>query len=151
MGIYMGSMNPHGNSHGANLNGANTGQLSPVRMEPETRGSSMCAADLLLLPYSSAGGSSPSTLSAMHLPCVTRNAGGEDGTLQLAGWQSQLTMYPGQQVRQTVKKIILVLLHSHVPSLQAQGHIACWVTYSTSYPTSQPCCVIHAKKSLQFP
>ena len=87
----------------------------------------------------------------MHLPCVTGNVGGEDTTLQLVGWQSQLMWYPGQRVRGTVKKIILVLLHSDVSCLQAQGHIARWVAYSTSYPTSQLCCVINAKKSLQLP
>lgn len=55
-------------------------------------------------------------------------------------------LYPGQQIRWIVNKMVLVLL-----VWPAQSYLAYWVTYSTSFPTPQLYCAIHAKKSLQFP
>lgn len=67
-----------------NLHGLNE-LLSSGRTEPETPGIGMCAADLLLLPWSSSVGCSPSALSATPVLCVNGNVGGEGATLQLAG------------------------------------------------------------------
>ena len=130
------------------LHGANE-SLGPARTEPETPGSSTCAADLLLLPCCSSEGCSTALCNASPMrnrKCRRRR------------WYSAISRVtkPADLVSraegQTVcKEHGVVLLHSGVACLWAQGHTAGWVACSTSFPTSQLYCVVNAKKSLQFP